>query len=336
MPGTANPDLHAADAREPFALTDDQVEAFDRDGLLVVHGVLSDADLQPAIDDITAMIDRLAAKLVEDGELSRDYAELPFERRLAEISRETDKAARAIWNGAMHSPGIFGVITNPRLLDVARHFCGEEVIASSVYRLRPKVPNYNYDAVPWHQDSGYTEPFCDKAMMLTVWVPLVDATAERGCMWGLPGVHKNEALLRHISRVGATYLEIPEEELPGGVESVCLAVPKGGVVLLHNRTPHVSYENKSDVVRWSMDLRYQSASLPTNAKITRLEHEMDPMKNLDKAGDVPTACYPPEADFLVSSVARPDEVIRTPEAFAALRESHMPGPSPRRWEVVGA
>lgn len=154
-------------------------------------------------------------------------------------------------------------------------------------------------------------------------------------MWALPGVHRDEAVLTHVSRRGKSYLEIQDEALPKGVEPVCLEVKKGGVVLLHNRTPHVSYENRSEVVRWSMDLRYQLASLPTNAVFTRLPHEMDPVKNLHIDGEVPWACYPPEADFLVASAARPDEVIRTPEAFAQLRESHMPGPAPAgRWATV--
>lgn len=318
----------------PFQLDEAQVQQFERDGVLVVDDVIPHEDLQPAIDDINAMIDRLCERLIAEGKLSRSYAEEPFERRLALVSRETDAVARAVWNGSMHSPGIFAVITHPRLLDVARTFCGEEVVASSVYRLRPKVPNYNYGAVPWHQDSGYTEPFCDKAMMLTVWVPLVDATEERGCMWALPGVHRNTELLTHVWREGKPYLQIPESELPRGVEPLCLEVRKGGVVLLHNRTPHVSYENRSDVVRWSMDLRYQSAALPTNARFTRLAHETDPLRNLGVEGEAPPACYPPEADFLVASAARPHEVVRTPEAFAELRASHMPRPSPDRWQRV--
>lgn len=320
---------------EQFTLTDDQVRQFHDDGVLVLEGVLAEDDLQPAIDDIDAMVDRLASQLHAAGELSSTYAEYDFEHRLGMISQETDKIARAIWNGAMHSPGIFSVITNPHLLDVARVFCGEEIIASSVYRLRPKIPNYAYGAVPWHQDSGYTEPFCDKAMMLTVWVPLVDATEQRGCMWALPGVHHNEKVLTHVSRKGKSYLQIPDDVLPGGVEPICLEVKKGGIVLLHNRTPHVSFQNRSDVVRWSMDIRYQSASLPTNAHITRLAHEMDPVKNLHLDTEVPSACYPPEADFLVASVARPNQVIRTPDAFAKLREDHMPGTVTRRWETVG-
>lgn len=315
-------------------LSKQQIEQFHSDGVLIVEDVLRDEDLQPAIDDITAKVSELADKLIETGELSQSYEELDFEHRLAAISGETDKVAKAIWNGAMHSPGIFKILTNPRLLDVATDICGEELIASSVYRLRPKIPNYNYGAVPWHQDSGYFEPFCDKAMVLTIWVPFVDATNERGCMWALPGVHHNEQVLRHIARHDVAYLEIPESELPEGIERRCLEVKKGGLVLLHNRTPHVSFENTSDVVRWSMDLRYQSAALPTNANISRLPNEMDPVRNLAGDMEMPSACYPPEADFLVASKARPDEVLRLAEQFAALRENHLPAPVSRNWDVI--
>ena len=38
-----------------------------------------------------------------------------------------------------------------------------------------------------------------------------------------------------------------------------------------------------------------------------------------------------EADFLVRSKARPDEVLRTAEDFARLRQTHLPGPITDRW-----
>jgi hypothetical protein len=97
-----------------------------------------------------------------------------------------------------------------------------------------------------------------------------------------------------------------------------------------NRTPHVSYENKTDAVRWSMDLRYQSASLPTNADITRLENETVG----DEALGIPIACYPPEADFLVRSRHRPHEVMTDPAAFHALRQNHSAVPKQDRWKVT--
>jgi hypothetical protein len=88
--------------------------------------------------------------------------------------------------------------------------------------------------------------------------------------------------------------------------------------MMSNRLAHASFENKSDIVRWSMDLRYQSATLPTNASVRQLPGEA----REDTSLEVPVACYPPEADFLVRSSARPDQVITTAEQFKALRDNH--------------
>ena len=306
-------------------LTGEQLVFFHQEGYLVAEDVFSNADLKPVIDEITQEVDIRARELVQTGELSRPYEEFGFETRLAQISRETDKVARAIWNGSLSGPAFFHLIATPRLLDVAEQLCGPELIASSVYRLRPKIPNYNYGAVPWHQDSGYLEPYCDKSLVLTVWLPLVDADAENGCLWALPRQH-TQAVLRHQSDRFKTYLEIPPEELPPA-EPVCVPVKKGSVLLMTNRTPHVSFENKTDIVRWSMDLRYQSASLPTNAPITRLAGESTPSPEQG----VPIACYPPEADFLVRSRLRPEEVVTDPAQFHHLRQSHVAPKMTPRW-----
>ena len=101
-------------------------------------------------------------------------------------------------------------------------------------------------------------------LILTVWVPLVDATEERGCLWVMPRMHKG-GLFFHKPDDMAHYLVIPDEEF-GGRQAVLAPVPKGGVLLLTNRTPHASFENKTDVVRWSMDLRYESAACRLSPK----------------------------------------------------------------------
>ncbi|MBI4558165.1 MAG: phytanoyl-CoA dioxygenase family protein [Candidatus Hydrogenedentes bacterium] len=308
-------------------LREEQIQAFHTDGYVVVEDVFSPDDLQPLVDDITAEVNRRAELLVQQGELSQTYAEADFERQLAKISLETDKLALSIWNGVLSSPGIFHLISHPRLVDIAEVFCGPEVIASSVYRLRPKLPNYAYGAVPWHQDSGYFEPYCDHALVITAWVPLVDATEANGCLWVIPKSHEHD-VLRHRLHESGRYLEIVEADLPEG-QAVACPVPKGGAMLFTNRTIHGSFENRTDIVRWSMDLRYQSAALPTNAPITRLEGDDLP----SVAAGVPAACYPPEADFLVRSQKRPNEVIRTPEAFDALRRNYAPQSVTNRWGV---
>ena len=308
-----------------FRLNDQQTSHFLDEGYLILERLFTDDELLPVIDEISAELDKRCREAVAEGKLSRTYEEFDFEHRLAHVSRENKEIPKSMWATHVVLPSFFGLMTNPKLLDVAEQFCGPELIASSVYRLRPKVPSHSWSPVPWHQDSGYFEPYCDLGLIMTVWVPLVDATEERGCLWVMPRMHKG-GLFLHKPDDAKFYLVIPDEELAGH-EGVPAPVPKGGVLLLTNRTPHASFENKTDVVRWSMDLRYQSATLPTNAHITRLPGET---KSSASVG-VPVACNPPEPDFLVRSQIRPHEVMKTAKEFIALRKNHIEEVATDRW-----
>jgi phytanoyl-CoA hydroxylase len=313
-----------------ITLSDAQKEFFKEEGYLLIEKVVDDSDLQEVIDELNLEIDRRAKELFANGDISHLYENEPFEKRLAKISSESPKLAVSIWNGILHGPAIFELITNSKLLDVAEAFCGKEIIASSVYRLRPKIPNYGYGEVPWHQDSGYFEPYCDNSLVMTMWIPLVDTYVENGCLFVIPGTHKGNVVEHEMHETGK-YLAVKDEFVPKENWVAC-PVPKGGVLLLSNKVIHASFKNSTDGVRWSMDLRYQSANLPTNASISRFGNEI---KENSSAG-VPSACYPPDADFLVRSSLRKDEVIKSYKEFRELRENYSGNPVTNRFNVTWA
>ena len=300
--------------RRADGLLPNEMEFFHREGYLVVDRLFSDQDLAAVIDEIASEIDRRASDAFAVGELSSTFQQLAFEQRLTAITHETDQVIRGISSGALSGPSLFGLITHPRLLDVAESLCGPELIASSVYRLRPKLPSFGGGEVPWHQDSAYFDPYCDNSLILTVWLPLVDANEDNGCLFLVPGQHKN-AVLPHQKNHDGSYLEI----VPKHIEqerAIPVPVHKGGALLMTNRTPHASFQNRTDKIRWSLDIRFQSASLPTNASLSE-ELDGEPLGD-----DIPLACYPPSADFLVCSQLRPHDVIRDATQFQLVRQTH--------------
>ncbi len=303
--------------RTVHGLSRGDIEAFHEEGYLVVENLFSNSDLQPVIDEITGEVMARARRLVDAGKLSSTYEELGFERQLIAIDHEIDTLLPDISSGALSGPEIFRLICHPKLLDIAESLCGPELIASSVYRLRPKLPHDPRGEVPWHQDSGYFDPYCDKGLILTVWLPLVEASPESGCLYLLPRLHKTDVFSHRPNKAG-TYLEIATKDFPRSRKAVAVPVRKGSVLLMTNRTPHASFTNRGETVRWSMDLRYQSAALPTNAAFTRAESVM---AALDRES-VPVACYPPSADFLVRSRERPYEVVGDAEVFYRTRIKH--------------
>jgi phytanoyl-CoA hydroxylase len=250
-------------------LSPQQIDRFYTDGFLVLEDALTDADLDPVIQEYEARIDRRARELHAAGTLSRLYEEEPFERRLARICDETMELYPEM--DIMHHRGkaAFDFLRNDRLLDVVEAFVGPEITCSPIQHIRAKLPaaltpelqgKGDTHVAPWHQDAGVTWEEADPHFILTVWVPMVDAGPENGCMEILPGA-VGMGLLPHETRagVGTTILA---DRLPR-VEPVALPVRKGGVILMHKETPHRSTPNRSDTVRWSLDLRYQKTGTPT-------------------------------------------------------------------------
>ena len=117
--------------------------------------------------------------------------------------------------------------------------------------------------------------------------------------------------------------------MPAG-EAIPVPVPLGGVLFLTNLTPHSSGENRSDVVRWSLDLRYQDPQVPNN--IDQMPEDFDPA-----VAPHEMACYPPEADFVIRSQANPERVADWPQferrrrAYNEARNVRGPG---RGWQPV--
>ena len=298
-------------------MSSDQIDFFHREGYLMVPDVFTPTDLTPLCEELSGVIDVTAYRLKKENKLSNLYEDLPFEQRLAAIWKECEEILNPIvgkGGGGYSGKELFRLITNPKLLAYIEDFVGEEIVGSSVYRIRPKIPFMNRGIVPWHQDSGYFEPHCDDDLIVTVWLPLVDATPENGCLQVMPRVH-DQGVLRHWTNGPNGYLVIDDGDLPSAFDPVTVPVPLGGVLFMGNLTPHCSTENTSDVVRWSIDLRYQNAKVPNNVG--------EQPENFNR--DRPTseiACYPPEADFVVQSRTEPEIVTSTPYAFDKLRQRY--------------
>jgi len=301
-------------SRSNARLSTSQVEAFHELGYLIVPDIFDPRDLQPVRDELAARMDWKIGELVREGKLTNTYPEASFERRAALIWGDSKENGEAVMKdlegpagGGWTGQEMFKVITHPKMVAAVECFVGDEIIGSSVYRIRPKMPGaLTRGVVPWHQDQGYFAPLCDNNLVLTCWIPLVDANEENGCMKILPKAHK-QGIVRHYAGGHAGFLVIQDEDLPDVPSHAITAdCPRGGVVFMSNMTPHCSTPNHTDSVRWSLDLRYQGAEVPNNVGLLPdLEAEPSP--------DYEMACYPPEADFVVQSLKFPERVTRYEE-----------------------
>lgn len=324
------------------SLSPQQVQFFHEEGYLIAPNVFDPADLEPLRQALHQAIGKKARQLKAAGKLKNLHSRLDFDHRLAAIHRDSEENGIALIRyleglrgGGFHAPEMFEVIAHPKLLAAVSALLGtKEIVASSVYRVRPKLPKLGRGDVPWHQDSGYFAAHCDKQLIITCWIPLVDATSENGCMQILPRTHRGKVATHHTGG-NAGFLVIKDQDLPDDPRhAVSAPCPRGGVVFMTNRTPHCSTPNYSDHIRWSIDLRFQSVEAPSNVglwpKTLDTEGNADP--EFYEKGTI--ACYPPEADFLVSSAKSP-KVVSDYTEYARRRETYdqikPKFPPVRRW-----
>jgi phytanoyl-CoA hydroxylase len=274
-------------------LTPSQHQQFLNEGYLILERYLSEADLRPVIDDLNARVDQFARRLLAEGKIRALYEEEGFETRLASIGRESPEAFHAINGTRWDGTALFRLITHPRLLDLAEDVVGPEVFCHTATRFRPKLPDADSIAVPWHQDAAYWDSASLTDPQPVLWIPLVDSTRENGCLELIAGAHRLW-LMPHYWDPTSGFLNMRPEFIPEGPR-VLTDVPQGSVVLMSHLTPRRSLPNLSRRVHWSVDVRYQDARRPSG--------------------------YPLETSFLARSRERPQEVVTDPAVLERLRGS---------------
>jgi len=218
----------AACERLSAAVSDEQVEAFRRDGFAVVPDLLSEAELER----FGRAVDRAVAERTAHDR-----------RSLAEKSRYEQSFQQCINLWEDHAE-LRALTFHPRITGCAARLIGAERLRLWHDQALYKEPGgRETDA---HQDQPYWP--IEQTDTLTAWIPFDGSTEETGCMGYVPGSHR-VGLRRFVN----IFLGSPEDVLArpelGGVRPVFVEVPRGAVAFHHGLTVHLAHPNRSSRVR---------------------------------------------------------------------------------------
>ncbi len=263
------------------ALTETQLEEFNREGFLVVKDIYDkERDFGPIMAEYSELLDSLCDDWYSEGKLPSRFEGLPFGEKFTEVVAAdlpvyqhfdiTLPQADLQPDTPMHtSEAVFNLLRNPNLLDAVESIVGPEILSSPIQHTRVKVPEHRLPdhikhnnlvgTTCWHQDQGVGLPEIDSTNMLSVWFPLDDTDVENGCLKVVPRSN-HQGLITHCPAPGK--LEIPPQFIDD--DAVVPVIMKAGSVMLFTRTTmHASYDNNTERLRWSFDLRYQPIGQPT-------------------------------------------------------------------------
>ena len=204
-------------------------------------------------------VDEGAKEAVKQGGLapSDTFEGAPFETRLALLS-DACSDAHWIWrklffeNRNLEVPGCFALRSSTALLDAVESVIGCEILAHPQFNFRAKLPDHEATVIPWHQDLAYLIPEeAGDTLVVNIWLPLVKATAENGCMQVIRGSHRFNLISAQLSCFKAQVIlvapALPRTNCrPARVVTAELDV--GDVLMTTERLVHRGIPNTSNTV----------------------------------------------------------------------------------------
>lgn len=262
---------------DSMILSKEQIDSYHANGYLVLPAFSSKEELQRLKAAATAMMNDFDPKTVTSIFSTKNQADLSnayflesangigyfFEEGAVDDQGNLTRPKEAALNKIGHA---FHDLV-PEFRQWTRSHKVTDVVRSLGYK-RPlpvqsmlifKHPGIGGEVVP-HQDSTFLAT--DPPSVVGLWLALEDATVENGCLWGLPGSHKQGVMRRFIrSDNGKVHFEgsLPDygSELEGFEP---IEVAAGSLVILHGTNVHASKVNESNISRHAFSVHVVEGS----------------------------------------------------------------------------
>ena len=258
-----------------------QIESFEQNGYLVLDDfvshneceklriraseIVNDYDYNQPITIFTTNEQTRHSDLffLESGDKIRCFFEEEAFDENGKLKQSKDLSINKIGHAMHDLDPVFDSFARSEALEAVAQDVGFEdprILQSMYIFKQPKIGG----EVSFHQDATflYTEPVTVKGF----WFALEDASQENGCMWVIPGGHKNNLKSRFYrnKKGNGTEIEILDDSQWETSKMVPLEVNAGTMVILHGLLPHMSYANRSNITRhaYTMHLIEGSADYP--------------------------------------------------------------------------
>jgi hypothetical protein len=223
---------------------------YERDGFVVLRGFASRAIADQLHDAAIDCVRRHAA-----GELPPPSFVTP-EQNLAHIDMPSPEDASSKLFRIHHLSPFCDFATRDDLLDLVGPLLETDDIDCFLSQFIFKSPGAW--GQPCHQDSFYF-PFEPARPVVGVWLAVTAATVENGCLYVVPGSHR-EPVHEHVAdrrpNANLGYYEIIDYDLSG---AVAVEMDVGDLLLFDSHCMHFSTDNRSSGRRAAMVYHYARA-----------------------------------------------------------------------------
>jgi ectoine hydroxylase len=236
-------------------LTSEQVQTFDREGLLVFPDLFSHAEVDA---------------------LRREVPGIYSQRRPENVREKTGDVVRTNFAAHTYNEMFRRLSRHPRLVEPAKQLLRDDVYVHQ-FKINGKAA-FDGDVWQWHQDYGtwFNDDDMPQARAMNVALFLEEVNEFNGPLMFIPRSHKQGILDAGHDTVTTSYplWTIDNATITRLVEEGGIVAPKGGpgtVMLFHCNLVHASGSNMTP---WNRTIVYVSLNAVSNAirRFKRAEH----------------------------------------------------------------
>lgn len=261
--------------RDNFKVTKEMVDAFHRDGYLVLRGFLSESELRP----IEAIYDKIMRR--EIAIPGKDMCDMSkgFDTKFEDFSIVNAMLPRR------YHPPLAGNCYERRGQKVAQQLYGGTEMAYDYDQFLDKRPRKADAVFAWHQDMAYWPPTSLTPDTRTATFSLaLDATrVANGCLKFIPGSHKAKVVRPHVpigsTREDAHAIAIKVDEAAEKV--VYVEIDRGDVSIHDEYVVHGSAGNGTDGHRRTYVCAFRTADCVARERAVGFDHSHNTNVNWD-------------------------------------------------------
>jgi ectoine hydroxylase len=228
-------------------LSPSHLQAYERDGFLILPEHLTPAE-----------VDAMKADLRRIQDIDTDHL---VRERSGGIAKTIYRVHES--NGPTASPVFHAASRAPRLLKPAQELLADDALY--VYHTKCNLKTAIDGSVwQWHQDYGtWKKDGVPEPMLTTALIMLDEPTAFNGCLYFIPGSHKEGNLEPQFDEAtGYKFWTVPKNQLleimARSPEPVPITGRPGTVVFFHPNILHASGHNLSRYDRWAVYVVYNT------------------------------------------------------------------------------
>ena len=99
--------------------------------------------------------------------------------------------------------------------------------------------------------------------MVSLWYPLQAVSERNSCLQVAPRMHRGPLYDGHRDEETGFLGLSPQDRQ--GLDGVSVEMERGDLLCFTQQTPHRALSNRSDAVRWSLDVRYEATDHATES-----------------------------------------------------------------------